>query len=428
MSEPRFLRFKDLQDVKACSLLCLLFSTIAFFSCADIPEELRDEASGKVYSYCVLDWQRMCLTGIFTHKDCSGKPNNSCPYGSPKGCSGNIFNSSTSFCYDGNVYQKCSGVEYNPTTHICEGYAANPAKCGGSSYNPVEQRCQSGIVETQCGTEWYKQSTQFCAREYGNYGDYYVRDKCGGNEYDPKTQFCYGNSIYDKCSGSTSYYNTPGYNPSSQFCYKNGNGDYGVYNKCGEQDYNPEAYYCKNGTTLTQYGYVTDGNGKTYKTVTIGTQTWIAENLNYDVEGSKCYENQESNCNKYGRLYNWLTAMTVCPSGWHLPSNEEWQVLVDVAGGDREVGKNLKTANGWYDYEGIGNGTDIHGSSALPGGHGYSGGYFDFAGFHGYWWSSSEFNSDYDYVYYWAMGCCNEGVLSSGIDMSNLLSVRCVRD
>lgn len=76
-------------------------------------------------------------------------------------------------------------------------------------------------------------------------------------------------------------------------------------------------------------------DGQTYETVTIGSQTWFAENLNYDAgEGSACYDDESSNCFIFGRLYEGDVAQTACPSGWHLPTVEEWQELFDYLGGD----------------------------------------------------------------------------------------------
>jgi uncharacterized protein (TIGR02145 family) len=137
------------------------------------------------------------------------------------------------------------------------------------------------------------------------------------------------------------------------------------------------------------YGSVTYG-GKTYKTVKIGSQTWFAENLDYAVGGSVCYENSSSNCTKYGRLYNWDDANSACPSGWHLPSDAEWTALENTVGGSSTAGKKLKSTTGWNNN---GNGINQYGFSALPGGFGNSDGGFLSAGDSGYWWSSTEIDA-----------------------------------
>jgi uncharacterized protein (TIGR02145 family) len=133
-------------------------------------------------------------------------------------------------------------------------------------------------------------------------------------------------------------------------------------------------------------------DGKTYRFVTIGGKTWMAENLNYQAQTGKswCYENKVSNCNKYGRLYDWNTAMKACPVGWHLPSDQEWDELITSAGGDFAAGKALKAASGWGAYDGgSGNGADDFGFSALPGGRRNSDGSANGSGYWGWWWSAN---------------------------------------
>jgi len=172
-------------------------------------------------------------------------------------------------------------------------------------------------------------------------------------------------------------------------------------------------------------GSFTDSrDGKSYKTVKLGNQTWMAENLDYNANGSKCYKNQESNCQKYGRLYNWGTAKSACPSGWHLPSKDEWQALVNLAeiSGDG-AGNVLKSFSDWNDG---GNGDDAVGFSALPGGYGSSGGSFNNVGYGGYWWGSSEsnaFNAYYRFMVYY-----NEDAYKDYEVKSYLFSVRCVQE
>ncbi len=193
-------------------------------------------------------------------------------------------------------------------------------------------------------------------------------------------------------------------------------------------------------------------DGKIYKTVKIGKQVWMAENLNYAAKGSKCYGNGgqvivgfdddddkaitrtlsndeiQANCAKYGRLYDWETAIKACPKGWHLPSDDEWGVLVDAVGGE-EAGKYLKAKSGWNDNEEgkSGNGIDKYSFSALPGGGGRSGGFFSNVGYGGYWWSASEY--DGSSAYGRDMNYNYENVNHGNGDKRLLfISVRCVQD
>jgi len=203
---------------------------------------------------------------------------------------------------------------------------------------------------------------------------------------------------------------------------------------------NPNGSSSSSVATETPSSSAGGNNTNNYKTVNIGNQTWMAENLNYNASGSKCYDNKPENCQKYGRLYNWATAMAlpsncnssectsqiqpkhrgICLSGWHLPNDAEWTTLTSFVGSD--AGDKLK-ARGWnnFDYA-----TDDYGFSALPGGFGFSDGSFKDIGNYGYWWSATERNSDYAYdrdMYY-----VYSSVHKNDIIKSRLFSVRCVKD
>jgi uncharacterized protein (TIGR02145 family) len=184
----------------------------------------------------------------------------------------------------------------------------------------------------------------------------------------------------------------------------------------------------------------------------------MAENLNYAGEDpsnpiGRCYSNNSDNCSTYGRLYDWATAMDIdasynnsywngndfkhqgiCPSGWHIPSYEEWNTLSSYVQSTSSCSscdaRLLKAMSGWsscgpsadYSYSC----EDAYGFSALPGGYGYSGGYFLSAGNNGYWWSASEGSSLSAYCRY--MYCYYEGALWHDDDKSYLFSVRCLQD
>ncbi|WP_290743352.1 fibrobacter succinogenes major paralogous domain-containing protein [Fibrobacter sp. UBA4309] len=237
-------------------------------------------------------------------------------------------------------------------------------------------------------------------------------------------------------------------------------------------------------------GTMTDErDGQTYKTVTIGTQTWMAENLNYAYTGvpykfvdneskeytsdstSWCYNNDPSNCTKYGRLYTWSAAMDsvgmwstngkgcgiggdgveadcsltypvrgICPEGWHLPTQDEWENLVSAVGDSAAM--RLMSASGWSDG---GNGTDDYGFSAFPAGlREVSGVYYD-EGNYAMFWSSTETINDYgdsECILEYDYDICKESANIMLLNYSNLHhywgvsygvkatanSVRCVKD
>ena len=175
-------------------------------------------------------------------------------------------------------------------------------------------------------------------------------------------------------------------------------------------------------------GVSSDGSGGggsytyTGRTVQIGNLTWMAENLNRNTNNSWCYNNNSSDCAKYGRLYTWDAARGACPSGWRLPTDADWNNLMTAVGGSSTAGTKLKSQTGWYND---GNGTDEFGFSALPGGGRGAGGSFDYVGDFGLWWSATE--GDAARAHSWHMRWDNENVNSFWYNKSLGLSVRCVR-
>ena len=174
-------------------------------------------------------------------------------------------------------------------------------------------------------------------------------------------------------------------------------------------------------------------DSKKYPTIGIKTQLWMAKNLNYETSNSYCYNGQESFCEGYGRLYVWDDEVmsNICPEGWHLPSKEEFETLIDAVGGADEAGLHLKSTTGWANsgmgWSGNGNGTDDYGFSALPVGmRNNGGGIFGGEELLTYMWSSTPYNEYSMYSLY-----LHAGRKSAEVDLTGKgygISIRCVKD
>jgi len=190
--------------------------------------------------------------------------------------------------------------------------------------------------------------------------------------------------------------------------------------------------------------------GLSYNIIEIEYQCWMKENLNYQTGNSWCYNNDPAYCITYGRLYDWATIMNgesssnsvpsgvqgICPSSWHLPSDEEWKILegntdTQYGVGDSEwdgvgyrgydAGKRLKTTTGWS----LNTGTNAVGFSALPGGYRTSGS-FAYLGYYGRWWSSTASGSATSW--YRELAYNNNKANRNNTNKVYGFSVRCLKD
>jgi uncharacterized protein (TIGR02145 family) len=224
-------------------------------------------------------------------------------------------------------------------------------------------------------------------------------------------------------------------------------------NNCGSngeiQVYNGTSWTNMTGeTTEIACGFenlVDPRDGKSYSTVQIGSQCWMAENLNIGtrVDGSEdmtdnntiekyCYDDYEINCNIWGGLYQWDEMMQyvstegvqgICPAGWHIPTDTEWSTLTDYLGGEDFAGGKMKESGTVHWNEPNVGATNESGFTALPGGF-YGGGY-SYLGSVGYWWSCTQINSAAftRQLYY-----SNVFVYRNDQEWYRGLSVRCLRD
>jgi len=194
---------------------------------------------------------------------------------------------------------------------------------------------------------------------------------------------------------------------------------------------------------------VSDIDGNEYLAVSIGTQIWMAENLKTtrlndgteiplvtgDSEwntlvtpGLSWYDNQPDNGNTYGALYNWYSVETdkLCPSGWHVPSDEEWTTLSDYLGGESVAGGKLKEAGNQHWKSPNTNATNSFDFTALPGGYHNANGSYNLIGEFSRWWTSSA--GEIVDSWFWYIGYNSGEIFSRKNARNSGFSVRCIKD
>ena len=216
--------------------------------------------------------------------------------------------------------------------------------------------------------------------------------------------------------------------------------------------------------TVVKSTFTDNRNGQTYKTVKIGEQIWMAENLNYQTDSSWCYgegggvhtddfepvtltsSQIQANCNTYGRLYAWNAAKKSCPNGWKLPDTADWFKLVRAVDSyNYRSGQKLRSKSGWYsngtsvDGDWKMGGTDEYGFSAMPGGwrdyradgngaqyYGLSIGYGLSSG--GWWWTATDYADAAFFVTIGIGGDIGNPVLPNAFSKDYGYSVRCIKN
>ncbi len=305
---------------------------------------------------------------------------------------------------DGTVTQDCGG----------ETVTLYKAFCGGKVYDPDSSFCHEDSIVALCGGKSYDLTENVCLADS-------LYPLCNGDLFDSEAQFCHENTLYEKCAGEV-------YDPQDSVCHEE-----------------------------RLFGFFEDNrDGQVYRTVKIGEQTWMAENLNYEYMPdtlSVCYDEDPINCEKYGRLYTWAAAMDsaarfsdngkdcgngtecsangnvrgACPVGWHLPSNAEWITLKDFIakqiGNVNFVGYALKSTSSW---ESTG-GSDAFGFGAFPAGsRNYKGIYLRLLSLTDFWSSTeNESYSSYYFLVGWADVFSEHTYGEKGL---SAYSIRCVKD
>ncbi|MHC1774890.1 MAG: FISUMP domain-containing protein [Lentimicrobium sp.] len=167
-------------------------------------------------------------------------------------------------------------------------------------------------------------------------------------------------------------------------------------------------------------------DGQEYPTVQIGNQCWMKKNMNYPVGDSWCYDGESSNCGTYGRLYTWESALSACPTGWQLPGNNDFGILISYLGG--EAGGMLKE-EGFAHWLAPNTGaTNLSGFTALPGGFRMNNGSFNSIKARASFWSSTEAQPSSPLAFYLYLTNSDATLYNYSNDKTYGFSVRCLKN
>ncbi|KPK85294.1 MAG: hypothetical protein AMS27_07615 [Bacteroides sp. SM23_62_1] len=168
-------------------------------------------------------------------------------------------------------------------------------------------------------------------------------------------------------------------------------------------------------------------DGKEYATIQIGDQWWMAQNLNFDVYDSYCYNNSNINCQEFGKLYNWQTAITVCPEGWHLPTDKEWSEMESQIGMDfYDAYINVGFMRGIPQGRELKDGGCVGFNAKLGGQRSSSGNYVQINEY-GTYWTITEDETDNNYAWVRMFNVDHPGA-GRGVAAKTLyLSIRCLK-
>ena len=428
-----------------------------------VDQVIYEKCGGEIYDLSTQKCVESVIKGICGDSTFDLK-NEVCEKGVVKGvCGKELYNEETQFCSeDETVHDKCGGKTYDPFKQVCVGTELM-GKCGDKAYDIVTQICDEGVIKVFCDIIklTYDPETQYC-RNGTTPTDL---EDCAGTLYNPETQYCNSaDEVADlsDCNGTL-------YKPEETFC----SGDSTLYYLCGGDSYDPDVYACVGGVPVedgSEYDALNNTltdlrDGQVYKTTVIApegtdySEVWMAENLNLVTENSLCgggNETTEGDCSVYGRLYTWVAAVGktedecgvvkdekrydvyrkcnqgtgnirgVCPKGWHLPSQSEWEEIITAVGGSGVAPKVMRSESGWGDEN-----NDAFGFSALPAGNRHRGNdnvyYYGDKRSGAYFWSSTELEYN-DNAQATSINISGFLFLNENDYKGNWLSVRCLKD